>query len=119
RRGSGTDGATRALAGAGVGAGALAANRQAALVAQSAVAAEVDQALDVHRGLATQVALDGELGDLGAQLVELALGERLDLGVGLDARGLADLQRARLADPVDRAKRDVRVLVGGNVDAGD
>jgi hypothetical protein len=47
-----------ALAGAGVGVGALAADRQALAVAQAAVAGEVHQPLDVHRGLAAQVALD-------------------------------------------------------------
>ena len=33
---------------------------------ETAVAAEVHQALDVHRGFAAQVTLDGELGDLVA-----------------------------------------------------
>ncbi len=47
-----------ALAGAGVGVGALAADRQALAVAQAAVAGQVHQPLDVDRGLAAQVALD-------------------------------------------------------------
>ena len=42
------DSLRRTLAGAGVGVGALAAHRQAATMAQAAVAAEVHQTLDVH-----------------------------------------------------------------------
>src|SRR4051812_23819655 len=48
----------RTLAGAGVGAGALAAHGQATAMAETAVAADVHQSLDVHRGFAAQVALD-------------------------------------------------------------
>src|SRR3546814_9055764 len=51
----------RALAGPRVGLGALAAHRQALAVTQTAVAAEVHEALDVHRHVAAQVALDHEL----------------------------------------------------------
>src|SRR6185437_5781538 len=47
-----------ALAGAGVGVRALATHRQAAPMAQSAIAAEIHQPLDVHRHLAPEVALD-------------------------------------------------------------
>src|SRR5690606_38883276 len=52
------DGLRRALAGAGVGVRALTANRQRTAVTQAAVAAEVHQALDVHRNFTTQVAFD-------------------------------------------------------------
>src|SRR3982751_4852991 len=48
--------AARAFASARVGVGALAANREAATVAQSAIAANVHQALDVHLHLLTKVA---------------------------------------------------------------
>src|SRR3546814_20892205 len=51
----------RALAGPRVGLGALAAHRQALAVPQAAVAAEVHEALDVHRHVAAQVALHHEL----------------------------------------------------------
>src|SRR5207248_10203566 len=46
------------LAGAGVGMGALATDRQALAMAQTAITAEIHQALDVHRHLAAQIALD-------------------------------------------------------------
>ena len=53
-----------ALAGARIGARALAAHRQALAMAQAAVAAEVHQPLDAHRHFAAQVALDGERADV-------------------------------------------------------
>src|ERR1700712_4474785 len=45
----------RAFAGAGVGVGTLAADRQALTVTQVPIAAEIHQALDVHRGVAAQI----------------------------------------------------------------
>src|SRR6478735_4448833 len=48
----------RPLARTRVGVGTLTTNRQPAAMAQAAIAAEVHQTLDVHAGLATQVAFD-------------------------------------------------------------
>src|SRR4051812_17365616 len=71
-----------ALARARVGLGVLAADRQAATVAQAAVAADLHQPLDVLRALAPQIALDGEVAiDRVAQLADLVLGEVADIGV--------------------------------------
>src|SRR5512146_985514 len=53
-----SDAAARSLAGARVGAGALAAHRQVAAVTQSAVRADVDQALDIHLHFAAESTLD-------------------------------------------------------------
>ena len=53
-----TDGLARALAGAGVGLGALAADRQAAQVPDAAVALDALQALQVHADFAAQIAFD-------------------------------------------------------------
>src|SRR5690606_41906391 len=61
------DGLARTLAGTGIGPGALAAQREAAAMAQAAVAGQVHQALDRHADLAAEVALDHVLADLGAQ----------------------------------------------------
>src|SRR5262245_36726677 len=109
----------RALARARVGAGALAAHRQAAAMAHAAIGAQVHQALDVDRDLAAQVALDRQARDLLADLLELLVGEVLDLlGIG-DAHRVADLLRGRTADAVDRGQADLGVLVHWNVDAGD
>jgi hypothetical protein len=41
---------------------ALAADRQALAVTQAAIAGQVHQTLDVHRGFATQIAFHGVLG---------------------------------------------------------
>src|SRR5690606_22991581 len=95
------DGLARTLAGTGVGPGALAAQRQAAAMAQAAVAGQVHQALDGDADLAAQVALDGVLGDLGAEALDLGLGQVADLGRRRDAGGLADLPRTGTADAVD------------------
>src|SRR5262249_19561780 len=51
----------RPLAGTRIRVRTLAADRQTLAVAQTAIASEVHQALDVHRHLATQIALDFEL----------------------------------------------------------
>src|SRR4051812_44016212 len=48
----------RTLARARVGMGALTAHRQSAAMTQAAVAAEIHQTLDVHAGLATQIAFN-------------------------------------------------------------
>src|SRR5262245_38009545 len=108
----------RALAGARVGARALAAHRQSAAVADAAPAAEVHEALDVHRHLAPQVALDGELGDLRADGVHLRLGQVLDLGGRVDTRGGTGGARARPAHAVDVGEPDPHVLVHRDVGAG-
>src|SRR5205085_2051766 len=76
----------RTLACARVGAGALAAYRQALAMAHAAIAAEIHQPLDRHRDLASQVAFDGDLGDLLADLLELVVVQILDLARALDAR---------------------------------
>src|SRR5918911_950024 len=76
----------RALARARVRLRALAVDRQAAPVAQAAVAADLHQALDVLRALAAEVALDRQLGvDEVAQLGDLVVGEVADVRVRCDA----------------------------------
>src|SRR5690606_29116211 len=95
------DGLARALAGPGIGAGALAAHRQAAAVAQAAVAAQVHQPLDRHADLTTQVAFDRVLGHLGADALDFRLGQVANLGRRGDARRLANQLRPRAADTKD------------------
>src|SRR5437588_2670510 len=70
------DSPPRAAPGAGVGAGSLAAHREAAAMAQAAVGADLHQPLDVERDLAAQVALDAALELLGDDVAQPA-----DLGV--------------------------------------
>src|SRR6185369_5947532 len=105
------------LAGAGVGARALSAHGQPLLVADSAVAPEIHEALDVHRRLAAKVPFDREFRNLLADLLHLRVGEVLDLRRVLHADRLADRAGARAADAEDRGERDRRMLLVRDVDA--
>src|SRR6185369_7818707 len=91
----------RTLAGAGVRAGALTANRQAAAMTEAAIAAQVHQALDVDRHLATQVAFDRQAADFLTNLFEVGVGQVLDLAIERNTARFADLLRGRAADAID------------------
>src|SRR5690606_16122064 len=69
------DGLARTLAGACIGPGALAAQREATAMAEAAVAGQVHQALDRHADLAAEVALDHELADFGAEALDFGFGQ--------------------------------------------
>ena len=56
-----SNGLLRSLAGARIGAGALAAHGQIAAMAQTAIAADLDQPLDIHLHFAAQIAFDFEI----------------------------------------------------------
>src|SRR5918999_4416414 len=76
-------GLLRALAGPGVGPGALASDGEAAAVAEAGVAADLHLPLDVLGDLPAQVTLDLEVGvDPGPQLGDLFVGEVPHPGVG-------------------------------------
>src|SRR6266480_2863873 len=88
-------------------------------MAQAAIAAEVHQTLDVHAGLATQIAFDhivavDHFADLQhfliAQLRHAAVIGNLDL--------LQDLGSVSLADTMDVLERDQDALVGRDVHTG-
>ncbi len=81
----------------------------------AAVAAEVHQALDVHRDFTTQVAFDNEAADFVTQLFHVGLGQILDLPRAHDAGSVANLLSTRTADPIDGGQRDLGMLVIGNV----
>jgi hypothetical protein len=73
------DGALRALAAAGVGVGALAADGQTEAVPDALVGADLDLALDVVGHLAPEVTLDAVLVlDVDAQTLDLLVGEVAD-----------------------------------------
>src|SRR6478672_2582081 len=100
-----------ALAGARVGVRALATDRKAPAMAKPAVAGEVHQPLDVHRGLAAKVALDRVvLVDRLADVEHLLVGEILDALFRRDAERLGDLPGLGAADPVDVGERDLDAL---------
>ena len=80
------DGLAGTLAGARVGVGALAADRQATTVADALVAADLDLAADVRLDLAAQVTFDLVVGlDPVAELDQLLVAEVVDAQVRADA----------------------------------
>ena len=111
----------RALAGAGVGLGALASNRQATEVADTTVAFDGLEALEVHADFAAQVALDDVLAVLDGMnnLRELSLGQifgadaGIDIGFGQDDLGIGG------ANAVDVAQGNVDALIGWNFNSDD
>src|SRR5690606_105969 len=107
----------RALAGPGVGAGALAAQGQATTMAKAAVAAQVHQTLDRHAYFTAEVALDHELADFGAKALDFRLREVNDAGRLIDAGRFADLPGTGTANAVDALQPDPDVLLGRQVDA--
>ncbi|CAM2194671.1 protein of unknown function [Paraburkholderia kururiensis] len=110
---------TRALAGAGVRARALAAQGQALAMAYAAIAAEVHQALDVHRHFTAKIAFDDKLADFLTQLFEVCVGQIFDLLVERDTSCGADIARTRAADAIDRGQTDFGVLVVRDVNPCD
>src|SRR6476620_4794959 len=79
------DGALRALAGARVGLGALAADREAHAVAATLVAADLDLAADVRLDLTSEVTLDLVVGfDRVTELDQLFITQLVDAEVGAD-----------------------------------
>src|SRR5689334_12466828 len=88
-------------------------------MAKPAVAGEVHQPLDVHRGLTAKVALDAViLVDRFADVHDFLVRQVLDALLRRNAELLSDLLGRRAADTVDIGKRDFDALVGGDVHPG-
>src|SRR5215469_12697188 len=110
----------RALAGPGVGVSALAAHGQTATMAQSTVAAEIHQPLDVHRNFAPQIALDHVVAvDHLAQLQHFLVGQLRHPARFRDRGLFQDLLGFGLANSIDILQRDDDALVGRQIDASD
>src|SRR4051794_4105801 len=110
----------RSLAGARIGMRALAAYRQAAPMAQSAIAAEIHQALDVHRNITPQIAFDEIVAiDHLADLQHFLIGELRDAPRCVDVYLLHDILGRLRADAMDVLQRDYDALVGWDIDASD
>src|SRR5258708_40202169 len=88
-------------------------------MARTSVAAQVSQAFDDHRHLTTQVALDGKLRVLLAQLLHVVVGKVLHLRRGVDAGRGAYCARTGAADAVDRGQRNDRMLMVRDIYSGD
>src|SRR5690349_9250524 len=97
---------------------ALAANRQVAAMTESAIRADFDQPLDVHRDVLAEIALDAAfaLDDL-ADAVDLVFVEVLHLFFAVDIGSGDDPGRARMPDAVDVGQRDPGVLVARKIHA--
>src|SRR5699024_10822907 len=114
------DGALGALAGAGVGLGALTVHRQVAAVTQTLVAADLDLAADVGGDLTAQVTLElvGAL-QVVAQLHQLGVGQGLHSDVRAQA-GVGDgLGGAGPPHPEDVGECHLEPLVAGEVDTNE
>src|SRR5918995_2057075 len=110
----------RPLAGAGIGVGALAADRQAAAVTQTPIATEIHQPLDVHRDIAPQVALDAVVAVDGlAQAADVGIGQLVDPPAELDPDRRQDLARAGRANAVDIGQGNPDRLAARDVHSGD
>src|SRR5262249_34388323 len=113
-------GLARALTGARVRVRALAAHRQVPAVTHAAIAAEVDEPLDVLRNLAPEVAFDLEVRvDLAADLVDLVVCQVVGLATRIDLGAGADRERRRAADAVDVREGNLHPLVARQIDASD
>ena len=89
-----------ATAGAGVRARALTMHRQVTTVPDAAVAADLDQPLDVLPDLAAQVALRDDITiNQFAQPRDLIVGQVTHTGLWIDARLLQQLRRGRASNP--------------------
>ena len=116
----GADGLLGTASLASIGLRPLAADREVPPMAEAAVRADLDEALDVQGHFPAEVALHLVAAvDHLPQPVDLVLGEVPDPGVGVDVRLLEDLLARGEPDPVDIGEGDLHALLARDVDAGD
>src|SRR5258708_17902010 len=85
-------------------------------MALAAIAADLDQALDVHIHFASEIALDADVAVYElAQAADLIFGEVLDTGVGADPRGGEHLPGGGGPDAIDVGQRDLDALLAGDI----
>jgi hypothetical protein len=100
--------------------GALTTHRQSAAMTQAAIAAEIHQTLDVHAGLATQVAFDHIVAvDHFTDLQYFLIAQLRDPAINRNLDFIQDVGRILLADAMDVLERDQDALVGRDIHAGD
>src|ERR1700689_3975904 len=96
----------------------LAANGQVAAVTESAIGADFDETLDVHRNFLAQITFHQALGlNDRTDAVDLFFAQVLHLLHGLDLSLIEDAAGARVPDAVDVRQRDVDVLLARKIDA--
>jgi hypothetical protein len=84
-------------------------------VANAAITAEIHQPFDVHRGFATQVTLNDEIGDSRSQTGDFRFREVFYCGIRFYAGRVTDLLRSRVANAIDRRQPNHDVLVQWNI----
>jgi hypothetical protein len=88
-------------------------------MAESAVAANVHQSLDVHGCLATQITFDRELSDLVPDFLQVTIGQVFDLLGIRNATGFADFASASASDSKNGGQANFGMLLRRNIDASD
>ena len=113
------DGLARALAGSGISRSALAADGQAAAMANAAIAVDRLESLKIGLEFAAQVAFDRQLarGDGLNDLIDLLAAQILRPHVEIDVGLFENLFRGARADAVNVGKRRFDALVAGNINA--
>src|SRR5712691_3676803 len=103
------DGLAGTFAGAGVGLGTLAANGQAAQMADAAITFDALQALEVHTDLAAEIAFNDVFAVLNGvnDLGKLLFGQVLGANAGINFGFFENDVRVARADAVDVAERDI------------
>src|SRR5581483_8386500 len=105
------------LPGTRVGVGTLSTNRQVAAVAESAIGADFDEPLDVHRNFLAQIAFHQAFAfDDLPNAVDFVFAQVLDLLHGVHASLVKDAGRPRIADSVDIRQPDIRALLTRKID---
>jgi hypothetical protein len=110
---------TRAFASTSVRAGTLTAHGQPPAMAESAVATNVHQSLDVHGRLTTQITFDSELSDLIPDFLQITISQVFDLFGISNATGLADFASAGATDTKNGGQANLGMLLRRNIDASD
>jgi len=107
---------TRAFTGAGIGGGALTANRKVAAVTDATVAVDRLEAFQVDLQFASKIAFDLQFagGNRLDDLVELLRREVLRPGIRVDVDLLEDLLCSTRADPVNVWQGRFDAFVAGN-----
>jgi hypothetical protein len=105
------DGLARPLASTRIRFRALSPYRQPAPVTQAAIGTEIHQALDIHGNRAAQVALNHDLGDLSAYLLDFGVSQVFHLGGGGDAGVGADGARPRAPNTIYGRQSHIDMLM--------
>ena len=110
---------TLALTGTAVSTGTLATNREALTMAESAVAGDVEQTLDAHLYLGTQLTFNLEfVVDDVTDGGELIIVPFMHFLVHVDRGLIQDVAGGRVADPIDVGQTNLSPLILGKINTG-